>query len=68
MFCPVCRNVELFTTGPQGLVDYCLSCRGVWLDRARLDALIEAADPVGALRPTFDEPAALPMQPRTGRP
>jgi Zn-finger nucleic acid-binding protein len=42
MFCPVCKSVELVMTDRQGIeIDYCPTCRGVWLDRGELDKLIE---------------------------
>jgi Zn-finger nucleic acid-binding protein len=42
MFCPVCKSVDLAMTDRQGIeIDYCPTCRGVWLDRGELDKLIE---------------------------
>jgi hypothetical protein len=42
MFCPVCQSAELVMTDRQGIeIDYCPTCRGVWLDRGELDKLIE---------------------------
>jgi Zn-finger nucleic acid-binding protein len=44
MHCPVCKDVTLIMADRQGIeVDYCLQCRGVWLDRGELDKLIERA-------------------------
>lgn len=41
MNCPVCK-LELKISERQGIeIDYCPSCRGVWLDRGELDKLIE---------------------------
>lgn len=41
MKCPVC-NVELLMTEKQGVeIDYCPTCRGIWLDRGELEKLIE---------------------------
>jgi uncharacterized protein len=41
MKCPVC-NVDLLITERQNIeVDYCPSCRGVWLDRGELDKILE---------------------------
>jgi Zn-finger nucleic acid-binding protein len=48
MKCPTCDNVELKMTDRQGIeIDYCPTCRGVWLDRGELDKIIErsTADP-----------------------
>ena len=42
MNCPVCKDVQLAISDRQGVeIDYCPSCRGVWLDRGELDRLIE---------------------------
>lgn len=42
MDCPVCKNVNLVMSERQGIeIDYCPSCRGVWLDRGELDKIIE---------------------------
>jgi uncharacterized protein len=42
MKCPVCTNVDLLMSNRQGVeIDYCPTCRGVWLDRGELDKIIE---------------------------
>jgi Zn-finger nucleic acid-binding protein len=44
MHCPVCKDPKLVISERQGIdIDYCPSCRGVWLDRGELDKLIEKA-------------------------
>ena len=50
MLCPVDGTSVLVMTERQGIeIDYCPTCRGVWLDRGELDKLIErstyTADP-----------------------
>lgn len=46
MKCPVCRDKDLMMTDRSGVeIDYCPSCRGVWLDRGELDKIIERASP-----------------------
>lgn len=41
MSCPRC-GVGLLMTDRQGIeIDYCPTCRGVWLDRGELDKIIE---------------------------
>lgn len=41
MKCPVCA-VDLHMSERQGIeIDYCPTCRGVWLDRGELDKIIE---------------------------
>jgi Zn-finger nucleic acid-binding protein len=42
MKCPVCKTADLLMTERQGIeIDYCGTCRGVWLDRGELEKLIE---------------------------
>ena len=41
MKCPVCSN-DLLLSERQGVeIDYCPSCRGIWLDKGELDKIIE---------------------------
>jgi Zn-finger nucleic acid-binding protein len=41
MQCPACAT-QLTISERQGIeIDYCPSCRGVWLDRGELDKIIE---------------------------
>jgi uncharacterized protein len=42
MKCPVCPDATLAMTNREGIeIDYCPTCRGVWLDRGELDKIIE---------------------------
>ncbi len=41
MFCPVCRTGLALSDRGGVEIDYCPSCRGVWLDRGELDKIIE---------------------------
>jgi Zn-finger nucleic acid-binding protein len=42
MKCPVCPDATLLMSDRQGVeIDYCPTCRGVWLDRGELDKLIQ---------------------------
>ena len=42
MKCPTCTAVDLVMSERQGIeIDYCPTCRGVWLDRGELDKVIE---------------------------
>ena len=44
MKCPVCPDATLLMSDRQGVeIDYCPSCRGVWLDRGELDKLVQLA-------------------------
>ena len=41
MLCPTCKT-PLTMSERQGIeIDYCPTCRGVWLDRGELDKIIE---------------------------
>lgn len=45
MKCPSC-SADLLLSERQGVeIDYCPSCRGVWLDRGELDKIIERSAP-----------------------
>jgi Zn-finger nucleic acid-binding protein len=61
MKCPHCPDTTLVMSDRQGVeIDYCPSCRGIWLDRGELDKLLErAASPVAA------QPQ--PMQPQAAQ-
>jgi uncharacterized protein len=42
MKCPVCPDSILSMSNREGIeIDYCPTCRGVWLDRGELDKIIE---------------------------
>ncbi|MBL8059190.1 MAG: zf-TFIIB domain-containing protein [Chthonomonas sp.] len=42
MKCPKCEITELSMSERTGVeIDYCPTCRGVWLDRGELDKIIE---------------------------
>ena len=42
MKCPTCTDQSLVMSDRQGVeIDYCPSCRGVWLDRGELDKIVE---------------------------
>jgi len=58
MKCPTCPESTLVMSDRQGVeIDYCASCRGVWLDRGELDKLIERSAAQEAPR------TATPVQP-----
>jgi len=61
MKCPH-DNVDLVMTERQGIeIDYCPTCRGVWLDRGELDKIIERAAPGAGAAPSVP-PAAAPVR------
>jgi Zn-finger nucleic acid-binding protein len=44
MECPICK-VTLLMSEKQGIeIDYCPTCRGVWLDRGELEKIIERSN------------------------
>lgn len=67
MLCPVCKTQTLQMAERHGIeIDYCPSCRGVWLDRGELDKIIErATDGAGAAMPP---PGPAPVQPQAAPP
>ena len=41
MKCPVCKTPDLLLSEREGIeIDYCSTCRGIWLDRGELDKLL----------------------------
>src|ERR671916_338828 len=61
MLCPI-DQTELVMTDRQGVeIDYCPTCRGVWLDRGELDKIIDRSVQMPA-------PAAPPQQPQQQAP
>lgn len=71
MKCPTCPEAALVMSARDGVeIDYCPTCRGVWLDRGELDKIIErsmqeqtkpqnspvaATQPPPNYRPDFDD-------------
>ena len=54
MFCPTCQTGLSMSDRSGVEIDFCPSCRGVWLDRGELDKIIERST----------APAARDMAPR----
>jgi hypothetical protein len=73
MTCPHCA-VPLVMSERQGIeIDYCPTCRGIWLDRGELDKIIEraAADmapqaPQAPIAPQAPMPPQAPYPPQGG--
>jgi uncharacterized protein len=61
MKCPICKEPDLVMSERQGIeIDYCPTCRGVWLDRGELDKIIDKSVETMAARPF---PAEIPRPP-----
>jgi hypothetical protein len=72
MTCPHCA-VPLVMSERQGIeIDYCPTCRGIWLDRGELDKIIERASaemaPAAAQSPRAPQPPQAPMAPQAPYP
>lgn len=56
MKCPVCKEPDLVMSERQGVeIDYCPTCRGVWLDRGELDKIVEKSLETTPARPVSGE-------------
>ena len=56
MKCPI-DSADLLMTDRQGVeIDYCPTCRGVWLDRGEIDKLIERSAVAPAVSPQPHKP------------
>ena len=52
MLCPHCPDTRLMMSDRQGIeIDYCPTCRGIWLDRGELDKLLARAANQSDMRP-----------------
>jgi Zn-finger nucleic acid-binding protein len=67
MKCPV-DHTELVMTDRNGVeIDYCPSCRGVWLDRGELDKIIDRTRADTAPAVVLSEPGGRATEPSRGR-
>ena len=58
MKCPTCPEAVLVMADRSGIeIDYCPTCRGVWLDRGELDKIIERNTAAPAAPPSRIAPA-----------
>jgi hypothetical protein len=74
MKCPI-DGVDLVMSERQGVeIDYCPTCRGVWLDRGELDKILDRAASMAASEhpaapaPVAPAPAAMPPAPAAAYP
>ncbi len=62
MKCPI-DNVDLQMTERSGIeIDYCPTCRGVWLDRGELDKIIERSESARPAEPQQPSRQSHPME------
>lgn len=54
MKCPIDQNLLTISSREGIEIDYCPSCRGVWLDRGELDKLIERSEGSNQQRPEMN--------------
>jgi len=45
MACPICKSGLQLSVRADIEIDYCPTCRGVWLDRGELDKILERSQP-----------------------
>ena len=56
MKCPNCNETLLMTHRNNIEIDYCPSCRGVWLDKGELDKLLDyETRAANQLQPTYTD-------------
>jgi Zn-finger nucleic acid-binding protein len=60
MKCPNCNETLLMTERNSVEIDYCPSCRGVWLDKGELDKMLEMVEQKYGQPNTYNAP---PQQP-----
>ena len=68
MKCPTCPDVTLVMADRAGIeIDYCPTCRGVWLDRGELDKIIERSASAAPSVATVPAPPAVATAPRNSK-
>ncbi len=55
LLCPSCQELLIPVDRDGVEVDYCPSCRGVWLDRGELEKILERAS-MRPARPAYNPP------------
>lgn len=54
MKCPACSETLLMSDKKGVEIDYCPSCRGIWLDRGELEKIIERSSEHYSKRESYD--------------
>jgi Zn-finger nucleic acid-binding protein len=65
MLCPIDRTPLVMSERQSIEIDYCPTCRGVWLDRGELDKIIERSSAVNEA-PRAADPPPYGAAPRPG--
>ncbi|QDU29295.1 hypothetical protein ETAA8_44030 [Anatilimnocola aggregata] len=65
MKCPNCATELRMSERKEVEIDYCPSCRGIWLDRGELDKLLEHASREQGSRERHDDDDYRPRENRT---
>ena len=63
MLCPIDKTPLVMSERQNIEIDYCPTCRGVWLDRGELDKIIERS---ASEAPQQQQPPPPPQQPQYG--
>ena len=53
MYCPDCREEMIVLEVDKVEVDYCLKCRGIWLDEGELEILLDSVEKAGQFIESF---------------
>lgn len=64
MDCPVCKNAMITFELSEVEIDYCLDCRGIWLDAGELESLLGDSDQAAALLASFQKAKNCPEKKR----
>jgi Zn-finger nucleic acid-binding protein len=61
MLCPIDKTPLVMSERQNIEIDYCPTCRGVWLDRGELDKIIERSAETSAPAPAAAPPSPQPQ-------
>ncbi|HEG42499.1 MAG TPA: hypothetical protein ENH94_00470 [Phycisphaerales bacterium] len=64
MDCPVCKNAMITFELSEVEIDYCLDCRGIWLDAGELESLLGDSGQATALLASFQKAKNCPEKKR----
>lgn len=64
MNCPFCKKPMITLEMGDVEIDYCVGCRGIWLDRGELELLMDAPEKADQLLRSFRQDATSTERPR----